>query len=58
MNTDNPIIGKTFGYARVSTEAQNEDRQLIALRMERGLSPAQLLIRAANGTARIIPNVS
>lgn len=32
MKSDNPIIGKTFGYARVSTEAQNEDRQLIALR--------------------------
>ena len=32
MNSDNPTIGATFGYARVSSEAQNEDRQLIALR--------------------------
>lgn len=48
MNTDNPIIGKTFGYARVSTEAQNEDRQLIALR-KAGVEEGKIYIDHKSG---------
>lgn len=48
MNQDNPIIGTTFGYARVSTEAQNEDRQLIALR-NAGVDESKIFIDHKSG---------
>ena len=39
---------KTYGYARVSTQAQNEDRQLIALR-EFGVAEENIVVEKQSG---------
>ena len=41
-------MGKTYGYARVSTKEQNEIRQLIALR-EMGIAPRNLYVDKQSG---------
>ena len=40
--------GKTYGYARVSTKSQNEDRQVIALR-EYGIENHRILVEKQSG---------
>ena len=40
--------GKTYGYARVSTKNQNEDRQVIALR-DYGVEPRNIIVEKQSG---------
>jgi len=48
MNKAQPTIGATHGYARVSTEEQNEDRQLIALR-QAGVDDSKIFVDHRSG---------
>lgn len=42
------MSGKTYGYVRVSTRAQKEDRQLIAMR-EFGVPPERIVVERQSG---------
>ena len=42
------MSGKTYGYVRVSTRTQNEDRQLIAMR-EFGVPPERIVVEKQSG---------
>ena len=42
------MSGKTYGYVRVSTKGQKEDRQLIAMR-EFGIPPERILVEKQSG---------
>lgn len=42
------MSGKTYGYVRVSTRTQNEDRQLIAMR-EFGVPPEHIVVEKQSG---------
>lgn len=42
------MSGKTYGYARVSTRCQHEDRQLAALR-EYGVEPGRIIVEKQSG---------
>lgn len=42
------MSGKTYGYVRVSTKGQNEDRQLIAMR-EFGIPPERIMVEKQSG---------
>ena len=42
------MSGKTYGYVRVSTKTQKEDRQLIAMR-EFGIPPERILVEKQSG---------
>ena len=42
------MSGKTYGYVRVSTKDQNEERQLIAMR-EFGVDKAQIFLDKQSG---------
>jgi len=48
MNATLPTIGATYGYARVSTEDQNEDRQFFALR-KAGVDNSRIFIDHKSG---------
>jgi len=48
MNSTPTTIGATYGYARVSTEEQNEDRQLIALR-QAGVDDSKIFVDHRSG---------
>jgi len=48
MNATPTNIGATYGYARVSTEEQNEDRQLIALR-QAGVDDSRIFVDHRSG---------
>ena len=41
-------MGRIFGYARVSSQDQNEERQLVALR-DKQVSPARIYIDKRSG---------
>jgi len=55
MNTTQPTIGATYGYARVSTEEQNEDRQLIALR-HAGVDDSKIFVDHKSGKDFLRPS--
>ena len=42
------MSGKTYGYVRVSTKAQKEDRQLVAMR-EFGIPPERIVVEKQSG---------
>jgi len=50
-----PTIGATYGYARVSTEEQNEDRQLIALR-QAGVDDSKIFVDHKSGKDFLRPS--
>ena len=51
------MSGKTYGYVRVSTKGQKEDRQLIAMR-EFGVPAEHIVVEKQSGRILSAPPIS